>query len=133
MLLLFSLQALMAGVALVLLAMPFVRSQQALLAKNYLLIALATVLLSGLIYGLVRDGPGLNAWFSGGREHYQLLEAFNKLGGVDGAIMTLQKHLMEQPKDAKAWNILGKLYLTKQDEVNAKLAFDQAQSLQYTR
>ncbi|MES2219154.1 MAG: hypothetical protein V4501_12185 [Pseudomonadota bacterium] len=131
MLLLFSLQALMAGVALLLLATPFVRSQQTLLAKNYVLIALATLLLSGLIYGLLRDGPGLNAWFAGGKEHYQLLETFNKLGGVDGAIMTLQKYLMAHPHDPKAWNILGKLYLTRQDEANAKLAFDQAQSLQH--
>jgi cytochrome c-type biogenesis protein CcmH/NrfG len=129
MLLLLSLQALMVAMALLVLATPFIHQRHSLFSKNYWVFAALILMLSSLLYSVSRDREGLSAWFAGGQEHYRLLEKFNELGGVDGAIMTLQKHLMEQPGDAKGWFLLGKLYLGKQDEAHAKLAFTQAHKL----
>jgi cytochrome c-type biogenesis protein CcmH/NrfG len=129
MFLIVSLQAFMFCGALLLLAAPFVCSHHSILSRNYLAIALLTLLLSTFLYLINSDRQGLSAWFAGGKEHYQLLETFNNLGGVDGAIKTLQKHLLEDPKDAQAWFILGKLYLGKKDLTHAHLAFTQAHQL----
>jgi cytochrome c-type biogenesis protein CcmH/NrfG len=129
MFLIVSLQALMFGGALLLIAAPFVRHHQSILSRNYLTIALLTLLLSTFLYLLNSDRYGLSAWFAGGKEHYQLLETFHNLGGVDSAINSLQKHLMENPKDTQAWIILGKLYLGKQDLAHAHMAFTQAHEL----
>jgi cytochrome c-type biogenesis protein CcmH/NrfG len=129
MLLIFSLQALMLIAALAIVAAPFVYGQQSLLSKNYFIISLLTITLAALLYTFSYDRPGLSAWLAGGKQHYQLLEKFNTLGGVDGAIASIRQKLGDNPDDSKGWFILGKLYLGKENVIAAHDAFAKAHNL----
>jgi cytochrome c-type biogenesis protein CcmH/NrfG len=125
--LIYSMQMAMLLAALFLLFIPF-RSRHAAL-KNYLLVGLFTILFSIGIYQFTTDTNALRTWFADGREHYQLLEKFDALGGVDGAIIKVKEKLAANPEDKQGWIILGKLYLTKQDKKSADDAFLMAKSL----
>ena len=129
MLLIYSLQALLLSGALMLLATPFIRNQQSLFSRQYVGTALFTLLSACLLYAVLSDRKGLNDWFSNGQQHYQLLETFNDMGGTDSAISSLLRHLNTHPADGKAWFLLGKLYLGKQDIADAKIAFGKAHQL----
>jgi tetratricopeptide (TPR) repeat protein len=129
MLLIYSLQALLLAGAMLLLAFPFIRKQQSLFSRQYLGAAFSTLVFASFLSVLLSDHKGLNLWFAGGKQHYQLLETFNEMGGADGAINSLLRHLNTHPADGKAWFLLGKLYLGKQDIADAKIAFGKAHQL----
>lgn len=57
------------------------------------------------MYGLTGNQASL--------EHYELMQAFQKLGGLDGAISKIEAHLRAHPDDKKGREILRKLYLSK--------------------
>jgi cytochrome c-type biogenesis protein CcmH/NrfG len=118
----YSLQIGMLLVTLALLLIPFRSSS----VKNYILVALFAVLFSVGIYQFTTDKDALNGWLTHGQEHYQLLEKFNALGGVDGAITRVKAKLAANPNDKEGWMILGKLYLSKQDIAAANAAFAKA-------
>jgi cytochrome c-type biogenesis protein CcmH/NrfG len=129
MLFIFSLQAFMLLAALAIVAVPFVYSHESILSGNYFFIALLTVSLAALLYTFSCDRQGLSAWLAGGKEHYQLLEQFNALGGIDGAITSIHQKLGDNPEDSKGWVILGKLYLAKNNVIAAHDAFAKAHNL----
>ena len=126
--LIYGLQMVMLLSALLLLFIPF-RSHQHAAIKNYVLVGLFTILFAVGIYQFTTDTNALKMWFADGREHYQLLEKFDALGGVDGAIAKVKEKLAANPDDKQGWIILGKLYLSKQDQKSADDAFLMAKSL----
>lgn len=69
-------------------------------------------------------------WLSGGKQHYLLVEQFDKLGGVDGAISKIEQKLKEDATNSKGWIILAKLYMAKKDETKAILALQKARDLE---
>lgn len=80
-------------------------------------------------YWFANDKSTLNAWLSGGKQHYQLLLKVDELGGIDAIITRMEKTLAAHPNDAKGWFILGKLYLSKQQYQAALDAFTKAHKL----
>jgi cytochrome c-type biogenesis protein CcmH/NrfG len=64
-----------------------------------------------------------------GQAHYQLLEQFSELGGIEGAIHRIQEKLIANPNDVEGWLLLGKLYLSKQDTKRAEAALQKAHTL----
>ena len=84
------------------------------------------------IYSLSTNHSALTLWLTQGKRHYQLQEQFNQLGGVEGAIATIQKKLAEDPTDAEGWFILGKLSLANQNKTQAFIALKKARDLKPT-
>lgn len=115
--------------ALSLIAVPFIYCQHSLLSRNYFIVGLIFVSLAVCMYEYSSDRNGLAAWFAGGKEHYQLLEKFTAMGGVDGAIASIRQQLTTNPNDSDGWFILGKLYLGKSNVIAAHDAFAMAHSL----
>ena len=115
--------------ALGLVALPFVQSQQGLLSRNFIGVSLLLVLLAASLNEYSSDHKGLSAWLAGGKQHYQLLETFTELGGVDGAITSIQQKLKLNQNDTNGWVILGKLYLSKNNVIAAHDAFAKAHNL----
>jgi cytochrome c-type biogenesis protein CcmH/NrfG len=116
-------------IALGIIAIPFAK-QKKLFSRYFILICLIITLLAGILYRFSANPAALKNWLTTGREHYQLLEQFNELGGVDGAINRIEEKLAANPNDAAGWVLLGKLYLGKQDMREAKSAFEKAHALQ---
>jgi cytochrome c-type biogenesis protein CcmH/NrfG len=115
-------------IALGIVAIPFAQ-QKKLFSPYFLMISLAMVIAAGGLYQFSTNKDGLQNWFSGGESHYQLMEKFNELGGIDGAIKRIQDKLAKNPNDAAGWVLLGKLYISKQDKEHAKAAFEKAHAL----
>lgn len=98
--------------------------------KPIFFISLFMLVASFSLYQVTGDKNALAHWFTQGKQHYQLLEKFNQLGGVPGAIARIREKLTEHPNDVQGWFILGKLYLSSEDYSNARLAFAKAHELQ---
>lgn len=109
------------------LAIPYLRGK--LNGKGFLIISAMTTIFSFLVYQFSGDKFALKHWFAEGNQHYQLLEKFEALGGVEGAISRIKKILENSPNDAQGWMILGKLYQSKGDTANANVAFKKARQL----
>lgn len=116
-------------VACIIIAIPFFKNQKRLLRYCFLT-CLVVSIFAALLYVSTRDQAALKNWLTQGKEHYQLMEKFNELGGVDGAIHRIQEKLIANPQDAEGWLLLGKLYLGKQDREKAKSALQKAHDLQ---
>lgn len=131
---LYSLIFLMLIAALCILAIPFVWNNNKLLfSKSYLFTALFMSLLSLGLYQFSGNKIALQYWLTQGAQHYQLLDTFEQLGGVDGAIVRIEAKLQSNPNDAQGWLILGKLYLSKHEDVKAQQAFDRARVIENAR
>lgn len=128
MFILYGLLLLMLLIALVIIAVPFVTKKPMRLG-GYLIIVLLTFLFAFGFYQFSGNKQALYQWLTVGRQHYKLLETFNKLGGVDGAISRITAKLIQEPNDAEGWFILGKLYLSKEDTIRAEAAFSKAHEL----
>lgn len=129
MLMLYGLLSLMLLGGLGLLSVPFV-TNKTLLSKQFFGAMLFTVLFSLGFYQFLSHPTTLKTWLTQGREHYQLREKLEQLGGIDGVITRIQSKLAEKPTDAQGWFILGKLYLATQRNNEAFAAFAKAYSLQ---
>lgn len=123
---LYCLIMLMLFTALALIAVPFIKNRS---WKKFLLAATLTSIFALSLYQFSGDKSALHLWFANGKQHYQLMETFEQLGGIDGAIARIESRLENNPTDAQGWFILGKLYLSKQDNTKAKSAFDKAHAL----
>jgi cytochrome c-type biogenesis protein CcmH/NrfG len=115
-------------IALGVIAIPFARHKK-LCSPYFVMIGITLIILTGTLYRYSANSIALQKWFTGGAEHYQLMEKFNELGGVDGAIRRIEEKLATDPNDAAGWVLVGKLYLGKQDMLHAKEAFDRAHTL----
>jgi cytochrome c-type biogenesis protein CcmH/NrfG len=123
--LIYSLEIFMLLVMMGMIAVPFGKQRQIFSRQLFGVVSFTLLSVFGL-YQFSSDSSGLQNWLSQGREHYQLLEKFNSLGGVDGAIDKIKQKLLRDPSDANGWMLLGKLYMGKQDFLHAKEAFDKA-------
>jgi cytochrome c-type biogenesis protein CcmH/NrfG len=85
--------------------------------------------MSLLLYQFTGDKIALSDWLAEGKQHYKLLEQFEALGGIDGAINKITQRLKANPDDKQGWLILGKLYQAKHNEMAAEVAFAQAREL----
>jgi cytochrome c-type biogenesis protein CcmH/NrfG len=126
--LLYGLLLFMLVVALAIVAIPFLQQSQ-LRFRWFILIAICMSASAFFIYALTGNKVALNEWLTHGEQHYQLLEKFNALGGVDGAIVRIKKSLQENPLDAQGWLILAKLYVAKQDHDAALKAIKEARKI----
>lgn len=68
----------------------------------------------------------LKKWLQGGEKHYQLIQQFDRMGGLEGAITKIQIRLKDNPDDREGWLILSKLYLAKGDALRAQNALKKA-------
>jgi len=116
----------MVVIALTILSIPFIKNHQ---LTKFVYSAIAVILLSTSLYGIFGSRQALQQWYAHGKEHYQLMEEYHQLGGVDGIIERIKMKLANHPNDAAGWFILGKLYLAKHDDENAKQAFIRAHEL----
>src|SRR5207249_711241 len=104
------------------LAVPFIKNKK-LLSRYFLLLILFISVFTISLYPLVSPQNPLKQWLNQGRNHYLLLIQYHHLGGLDGMILRVKQKLADNPNDAEGWFILGKLYLMKQDDKQAKAAF----------
>lgn len=116
---------LMLLIALCLAAIPFAKSKT-VFSKKFFICEFFIILFCVSAYLIFGNYTGLSEWNNRGEEHYNLLDTFDRLGGVDGAIKKIEDELMQNPKDAEGWYILGKLYLSKHEDAKAKAAFENA-------
>lgn len=126
--LLYSLLFLMLVIAILLLAIPFIKNKSASI-QAFLMIALIMIVFAGGLYSLTSNHAALEEWLLHGKEHYQLLLEYQQLGGLEGLITKVNAKVKENPNDAQGWYILGKLYLMKQDLPNARKALEKAHQL----
>jgi len=111
-----------------LLSIPFIKTNSYF--SNYLLASVIFIILFSLgLYQWSSDHSGLKQWLTQGKQHYQLMEEVNQLGGVTGMIEQIKKKLSTNPQDAEGWFILGKLYLAHHDFKSAKEALGKAMKL----
>jgi cytochrome c-type biogenesis protein CcmH len=115
--------------SLCLIVVPFV-IHNAIYSKSFLLVSLIIVVMSLGLYHLTGNKPALNQWITTGKDHYRLLETVNQLGGINGLIARVRHKLEADPHNAQGWFILGKLYLSKEDNKAAYAAFSKAHELQ---
>lgn len=101
--------------------------------RYFWVIAIFMIVTSLSLYSLVGDKKALRFWLAQGEQHYLLLAAFDKLGGIDGAIASIKKRLELNPLDAQGWTILAKLYMAKQDYANAAKALNEAKKITHSR
>ena len=126
---LYCLLILMMIAALAMLLIPFLRNHS-LKFKNYFFLAISVVIAAFLLYAYSGNKSALVFWFNQGKEHYQLQEKFDALGGVDGIITKIEAKLENNPRDAQGWFILGKLYFAKHEYKTALTALTNAHELE---
>ena len=101
--------------ALTIVAIPFVKHQQSLLSKPYLIISSSIVLTSIVLYFNFGQASALKTWLSYGKNHYELAVKVEELGGIDGLIARLKKKLEGHPNDKKGLEMLRKLTAIKKN------------------
>ncbi|MHB1948735.1 MAG: hypothetical protein ACYCQI_11560 [Gammaproteobacteria bacterium] len=84
---------LMLVVALGLLAIPFIKNHS---RKGYAISASLMTILGLGIYQFSGSKSALYLWMTQGAQHYQLLEKFEQLGGIDGAIAQIESKLKKK-------------------------------------
>jgi cytochrome c-type biogenesis protein CcmH/NrfG len=125
MLTLYSLLGLLLVAALVLFLYPFEKYLK--LYPQYFTVSCSLlIIISITFYYFLGNKTALHQWLNQGKQHFQLLETFDALGGVEGAITKIKNKLAENPIDAKGWYILAKLYAAKGDHAEAIHAIKQA-------
>lgn len=115
--------------ALSILAIPFFKNKK-LISKEFVLLSMSVIIFSSILYYSLGQSKALSGWFLQGKNHYLLMTEVERLGGIDGIILRLQKKLEEDPSDPKGWNILGKLYESKDEHALAEEAFNKAKALE---
>jgi tetratricopeptide (TPR) repeat protein len=99
------------------------------LSKSFLVVASLTLTVAFGLFHISNNTTGLRMWLTEGKAHYDLLVAFQELGGFDGTIARIKEKLKQNPNDARGWQILGKLYLAKGDTRAANKALTKARQL----
>jgi len=110
MLLLYSALALLLFCGIGLLTIPFIQTSSAL-GKSFFAFLIFFILFSLTLYLTTNHQPALKQWLTQGKQHYQLQEQVERLGGFAGMIRRIKQKLAANPNDAEGWFILGKLYL----------------------
>ncbi len=98
-------------------------------SKGFFTVASLTLTVAFGLFHISNNTAGLREWLTAGKAHYDLLVAFQDLGGFDGTIARIKAKLKENPNDARGWQILGKLYLAKGDTRAAEKALTKARQL----
>jgi tetratricopeptide (TPR) repeat protein len=98
-------------------------------SKSFFTVASLTLTVAFGLFHISNNTAGLRLWLTEGRAHYDLLVAFQELGGFDGTIARIKEKLKQNPNDARGWQILGKLYLAKGDTHAANMALTKARQL----
>lgn len=111
--------------ALLFVVVPFFKNKS-LFSKGFFVIFSFVVIFSLSVYFALGSQQDLKSWLTKGRTHYALLEQVDELGGLDGMIARIEAKLKEHPDDVQGWFILGKLYLAKNDQEKAEIAFKKA-------
>jgi len=120
---------LMLVTAMSLLAIPFVLKKN-IVSKRFFVLGLMTTAFTILVYLGTSNRDALKLWLTSGEKHYQLLTQLDQLGGVEGVIASIKKKLEANPNDVEGWVILGKLYLSQQRYIEARLALGKAHELE---
>lgn len=97
-----------------------------------LVITLAPILLIALWGAYYHWGSG-KAWTSyltRQQKQERVKKMLASMEGVQGVVAKLQAHLYSKPEDAKAWYLLGRLFLRQDKPLEAKNAFQRAYELQ---
>ncbi len=126
--LLFFILSSMLLLSLCLVTFPFYQNNS-IFSKRFLLLITSAIIFSSVLYFFSGDKMAVLEWLTYGEKHYQLLDEFQKLGGVDGAIVQIEKRLKENPDDAEGWTILSKLYASKGENKKALEANKKANAL----
>jgi cytochrome c-type biogenesis protein CcmH/NrfG len=126
MLMLYMLLLVMVAAGVGILVVPFVRARN---YKNLSIVIVSFCFVALGLYQVSSDKIALSDWMNHGRQRYALLQQFADLGGVEGAIIQIEKHLQDNPQDKQGWMILGKLYLSRHDDAKAQAAFRKARDL----
>lgn len=77
--------------------------------RNFLIVSFCMVVFAFISYRFSGDHAELEQWFAVGKQHYQLQQEVNALGGVDGMIARVKERLKVHPEDAEGQLILKKL------------------------
>lgn len=125
MFLLFTAFVIMIGFALIITVLLFKYKHESI-SNSLLLYQISFSFFAIVFYIATTNLTALQQWLNGGMQHYQLLTQFEELGGLEGAITKVKDRLSSHPEDVKGWNLLGKLYMAKHDEKQARLAFQHA-------
>lgn len=128
MLLLYSALALLLLCGIGLLTIPFIQTLSRL-GKSFFALILFFILFSLTLYLKTSHQPALKQWLNQGKQHYQLQEQIQQLGGFTGMIQRIKQKLAANPNDAEGWFILGKLYLANGEYSAAEKALKRARSL----
>ncbi len=89
-------------------SIPFIRNK-----KSFGLVALTISVFVMGIYYINTPFANINAWLQSGASHYALMQEFEDLGGVDGAIKRIEARLAVNPNDETGKALLQKLLLLK--------------------
>lgn len=99
-------------------------------SKRLTVVLSLTLTVALALFHISNNTAGLKFWLAEGKTHYDLLAAFQQLGGFDGTIARIKEKLKHNPNDSRGWQILGKLYLAKGDRHAAELALAKAHQLE---
>jgi cytochrome c-type biogenesis protein CcmH/NrfG len=99
-------------------------------SKSFLAVLSLTLTVAFGLFHISNNTQGQRQWLTEGKAHYDLLVAFQELGGFDGTITRIKEKLKQNPNDARGWRILEKLYLAKGDTRNANKALMKANQLE---
>jgi len=97
--------------------------------KTCALLSIFLILASLGLYQLFGHSTDLKQWYRYGKNQYEFMMNYERLGGITGMIARLHRQLAITPNNVEAWVILGKLYIAKTDYPAAKEAFAHAHSL----
>lgn len=97
-----------------------------------LVLMLAPVMALGVVlaYGVWGNWPAWRTYHVTERKQKQAEALVRSLGSTNVLIERFQSHLKQAPKDAKAWFLLGRVYVAEADWAHANEAFTTAHSLE---
>src|SRR5579872_4412854 len=84
-----------------LLALPLMSTGSSVLTKKFLALVISLTLFSTSLYYFSGNARPLSFWLAKGKQHYQLLQQLQQLGGLDTVIARIQEKLKSDPTDAK--------------------------------
>jgi cytochrome c-type biogenesis protein CcmH len=120
----------MSLIAMAFIAMPLLRSEKTIL--NYPITMGAIVLLpivAILFYWQVGSSSTLNQYFVLQKQAAAAQAMQRSLGTTQQIIAALKQHLVEDPKSARGWYLLGRVYVTQNQMDDAVAAFAKAYQL----
>lgn len=111
-----------------LLTLPFIKTSSPL-GKGFFLLVLFFSLFSLTLYFQTSHPFELKQWLTQGKQHYELQQTVEQLGGIKGMIQRIEQKLVANPNDAEGWSILAKLYFADGQFIAAKKAQEKAEIL----